>query len=226
MKFSKSILAVVLIAMSQAVMASGGVTLGSTRVVYDGNKDEASVTVRNKDTDKYYLIQTLVEPKDGVKAPFSITPPLFRLNAGKTNMLRIIGKTGQLPLDRESVYWLNVKAIPEAPAATNTLQVAIQTRIKLFYRPKNLSQGVEAAQSQLQWSHKGEELIVKNPTPYAISFSDITVSGKKVDNLEMVLPKDEQHFILPNGTQNAVNLTYTTITDFGGTYPETTAHIQ
>lgn len=51
--------------------------------------------------------------------------------------------TGEpLPADRESLFWMNVKAIPsldEKLANENTLQIAIQSRIKLFYRPSGLS---------------------------------------------------------------------------------------
>lgn len=39
---------------------------------------------------------------------------------------------GDLPVDRESVFWLNVKEIPKKSAEENVLQIAVRSRIKLF----------------------------------------------------------------------------------------------
>jgi P pilus assembly chaperone PapD len=43
-----------------------------------------------------------------------------------------------LPQDKESLFWLNIKAIPSASQVDNTLQIAIKTRIKLIYRPATM----------------------------------------------------------------------------------------
>jgi len=78
--------------------------------------------------------------KTGPKAPFLITPPLFRLDAKEDNVLRVVRTGGNLPGDRESLYWLNIKAIPSSKhvEGMNTLQIAINTRIKLLYRPSSI----------------------------------------------------------------------------------------
>ena len=75
------------------------------------------------------------------KHRFIITPPLFKLDPDKNNVLRIVNIEDTLPKDRESVYWINVKAIPAKSAENenkNVLQIAVRTRLKLFYRPKGL----------------------------------------------------------------------------------------
>ncbi len=43
-----------------------------------------------------------------------------------------------LPSDRESLFYYNVREIPPKTGKANTLQIALQTRIKLFWRPKAL----------------------------------------------------------------------------------------
>lgn len=43
-----------------------------------------------------------------------------------------------LPSDRESLFYYNVREIPPKSGKANTLQIALQTRIKLFWRPKAL----------------------------------------------------------------------------------------
>lgn len=229
MKCNKIVTAMLLMAASHSVFAAGGVVLGATRVVYNGSSKESSITVSNRNTEQYFLVQSWVDDKDGnKKVPFAITPPLFRLNAKNENMLRIVKTAGELPSDRESVYWLNVKAIPPAPAANesqNVLQLAIKTRIKMFYRPKGLPGKVEDAPAQLQWTHQGNQLIVKNPSAYSVTLGDVKIAGKEVSGVDLVLPKDEAHYALPAGSESAGNLTYTTITDFGGLTAPITSQI-
>lgn len=61
-----------------------GVIVGGTRVVYNSEKREASISVKNPEKSIPYLIQSWVESENGstaMKAPFIITPPLFRLDA-------------------------------------------------------------------------------------------------------------------------------------------------
>lgn len=229
MKIGKVSAAILLMAASHSVFAAGGVVLGATRVVYNATNKEASVTVNNRSNEQYFLVQSWVDDKNGnKKVPFSITPPLFRLNAKNENMLRIIKTAGEVPLDRESVYWLNVKAIPPAPApneAQNVLQLAIKTRIKLFYRPVGLAGKVEDAPATLQWSHQGNQLVVKNPSAYSVTLGEVKVSGKDVADVDLVLPKEEARYTLPAGSESASVLTYTTITDFGGLTTPMTAQI-
>jgi P pilus assembly chaperone PapD len=59
------------------------------------------------------------------KAPFIITPPLYRLDGGQKNIERIV-MTGSLPQEQESLFWLNIKAIPSASKQMNSLQIAVK----------------------------------------------------------------------------------------------------
>ncbi|MCL7707702.1 molecular chaperone, partial [Enterobacter kobei] len=94
---------------------------------------------------------------DTAKAPFMVTPPLFRLAAHQDNTLRVVRTGGTLPEDRESLYWLNIKSIPSAAKieGVNRLQIAIKTRIKLMYRPASVSGKPEDVASALKWHTEG-----------------------------------------------------------------------
>lgn len=219
--------AAALLLASTSALASNGVVLGATRVVYNADKKEASLTVDNhSDNKQYFLIQAWVDDKDGNKnVPFSVTPPLFRLNANKENMLRIV-KTGEgLPADRESVYWVNVKAIPPAPAPgeQNVLQLAIKTRIKLFYRPAGLPGKATDAPAALQWSVQGNDLVVKNPSAYSVTLDSVKMGGTEVKKVNLVLPKSDAHYTLPAGAARSGQVSFTTINDYGGVNPVKTA---
>ncbi len=97
--------------------------------------------------------------------------------------------TGALPQDRESLFWLNIKAIPSASTQMNALQIAVKTRIKLIYRPAELHASTPDEQaSQLRWRRTGNELQVNNPTAYVINFNEITLGGKKSMTCRMSYP--------------------------------------
>lgn len=199
-----------------ASVAHAGVIIGGTRVIYDGNKKEASISVNNPDVTPY-LIQSWIETLTGgaEKAPFIITPPLYRLDKDQQNVERII-LAGALPQDKESLYWLNIKAIPSAPKVTNSLQVAVKTRIKLIYRPETLKgTAPEELADKLTWSHSGDQLRVTNPTPYVMNFSQISVGGRQLEDVSYVLPGASAQFALPKGVSSGA-LTFTVINDYGG----------
>nr|VXZ84782.1 Chaperone protein focC precursor [Klebsiella pneumoniae] len=62
------------------------------------------------------LIQSWVDDlADNNKSPFIVTPPLFRLDAGDSNDLRVLLTSAQLPNDRESLFTLNIKVILPIP---------------------------------------------------------------------------------------------------------------
>lgn len=108
-----------------------------------------------------------------------MTPPLFRLNGGKENTLRVVKTAQALPEDRESVFWLSVKTVPpEAEGKGNHLQIAVRTRIKLFYRPASLVGLPEEAAKKVRWERSGNTLKAINDS-YYLSFSTVSVAGEK-----------------------------------------------
>ncbi len=211
-----------------AQCALAGVVIGGTRVIYDGNKAEAALTVSNPTEDTPYLIQTWVDNADAsdtTKVPFLITPPLFRLDAGQENALRIVRTGGNLPEDRESVYWLNVKSIPASKKSTqNQLEITVKARMKLFYRPAALV-GLKAddAYKSLVFSQQGNLLRVNNPTPFFISFYSLKVNNTEIKDAGMVAPKSNMSWPLPGSSAphipSLAHVSWQAITDFGGITP-------
>lgn len=206
----------------------GGFSLGSTRVIYDGSKKEATITVINSAANAPFLAQSWVTEYSQnkaqlAKAPFMVTPPLYRQDQGK-NVLRIIRTGGQIPDDRESVFWLNVKAIPaqsKANQGKNALQFAYVMRIKLFYRPASLSGNTEKAAEQLTFSRQGNTLVAKNTTPFYVTFNKLSVGGKEIKDAStlMVPPFGEQRYTVQSGISGN-QVSFLALNDFGGLLPE------
>ncbi|TEV79344.1 fimbrial biogenesis chaperone [Escherichia coli] len=183
--YSISFMATVLLLLlfaCHSTVANAAVALGATRVIYPANQKQVLLPVTNNDPASVYLIQSWIENAGDQKdTQFVITPPLFSMQGKKENTLRIINATNhQLPGDRESLFWVNVKAIPameKDQKNENTLQLAIISRIKMFYRPTNLAMAPEEAPAMLRFRRSGSKLTLINPTPYFI-----TVTNMKAGN--------------------------------------------
>lgn len=213
-----------------------GIQLNGTRVIYPANEREVSLSMIN-DGSEARLVQSWVDsgdvrerPEDS-KAPFIITPPMTRVDPGKGQTLRIIFSGATLPQDRESVFWLNVLEIPPKPVkkyndeSENYVQMAVRSRIKIFYRPQNLPDTPDAAVDKLTWrliSVKGSSAVMKciNMTPYNVSFSDVSFKNapvnRNVSKGGMCPAKSEHDFsISGDHLKSEGKLTLMSINDYG-----------
>ncbi|OLF52897.1 molecular chaperone FimC [Pseudomonas chlororaphis] len=201
--------------------AAAGVALGATRVIYPAGQKQVQLPVTNNDEKSTYLIQSWVENAGGQKdGRFVITPPLFAIQGKKENTLRIIDATNnQLPQDRESLFWLNVKAIPsmdKSKLSENTLQLAITSRIKLYYRPAKLDLPADQAASQLRFRRSTSSLLLINPTPYFLTVTELRTGTQELENA-LVPPMGETSVKLPSGSSGEIS--YRTINDYGSLTP-------
>jgi chaperone protein EcpD len=232
--------AIALAAALLAGHADASVTIGGTRVVYPLAQREVTVKLDN-DSKAPSLVQVWID--DGKadtapgesKAPFMVTPPIFRMEPQKSQTLRVIYTGDALPADRESVFWLNVLDIPPKPtgeaAESNTLQFAFRTRIKIFARPAKLEGQPEDAPAQLSWKlvpdpdGEGQALSVTNPTPYHVSFSEFAVDGGghsfKNDTGGMVAPEGTTVLAVPDmdGMDAGAKVHFTAISDYAAALP-------
>ena len=133
--------------------ASAGVVLNGTRFIYPAKSKEITVRLTNEGAQSV-LVQAWVDDGDAkqlpenTQAPFDLTPPVFRMDSKKSQVLRVRFSGADLPADRESLYWLNVLEVPPKPAVKdddNYMQLAFRYRLKLIYRPKGLSGSADAA---------------------------------------------------------------------------------
>ena len=201
-----------------------GVNVGATRVIYQSKEKEANLALSNSGEDGVpYLVQSWVSPyenRDASADEFIITPPLFRLDAKGQNILRIIATNAQnLPTDKESLFLLNVKAIPaksDEQNSQNVLQIALKTTIKLFYRPAGLKGSLEEAVKNLQWRADGGKLTVHNPSGFNVVVSDLQINNAASKGLpEVIKPGSTATTAIPLKNSDTLELTY--INEYGST---------
>jgi len=227
MKRYTSILSLLLILYSG--LSQAGVVVGGTRIIYPASEPEVQVTLKNTDNDKRYLVQSWVSNLDDSKAPFVITPPIYKLEESRQTLLHVVytGANTALPQDRESLFIMNVKsvsALPEELKNSNTLQFAIKSKIKLFYRPSALNgKSANSAWESLTFKRVNNQLVVKNPTPFYVTFGQLSLGGKDITPVKnqsaptaltmMVAPFSEQSFAIPANAKG--QLKWNAINDFG-----------
>ncbi len=210
-----------------AVGAYADISLNTTRVIFDGKNKEASLVVRNGANP--VLIQSWLEsntPGDKGELPFAITPALARMQVNGQQLLRVLyaGGANAMPLDRESVLWVNVQEIPQQAEAENTLQIAIRQRIKMFFRPTGLPGSAAEAPSALRWSidsADGKQVLkVQNPTAFHVSTTGIDMGSdadkQRISEAVMIAPGESKTFALKSGTVPASSVSFTAINDYGG----------
>lgn len=200
---------------------SNGVSLGATRIVYSSNIKQTNLVVTNSDKENNFLIQSWVSDIDGNKTTdFIVTPPLYILDANKENALRIMYVGKSLPKDKESLFWMNVKVIPslqEGLDKENTMQIAIQSRIKLFYRPSILPAYSEKMANEIKFFYQHGELIANNPTPYYITMVNLAVTNSPLPSSIMLNPLSQ--LTLGKINQNENTISFQTINDYGAQTP-------
>lgn len=209
---------------------SNGINLDSTRVIFDSEENSASIKVNNDSSDNLWLIRSWISEykSDEKSTSFIITPPLYRISPGESIQLKINSLNDNIPKNKESVFRINVLAIPpasnqEKQSKSKGVQFAINNRIKLFYRPHELNthENVAEIYKSLQFSSTINDIKVNNPTPYYITMDDVKVNGKKVTSINDFMVAPYSTLTIPE--KNAKTLNYTTINDYGGKTP--TQHI-
>ncbi|WP_043141954.1 fimbrial biogenesis chaperone [Aeromonas bestiarum] len=200
-----------------SLSAMASIQLSSTRLIFNEGDKEASITVRNKG--EVRLIQSWLEknkPTDPLP-PFAVTPPLAKLDLDSQQLLRVHYAGSGLPADRESMYWLAVQEIPQKADGQNVVQLAVQQRIKVFYRPQGLPGKAMEAPKALTLSLKEHKLTINNPTPYFINLSSAALGERDLGG-DTIAPFGS--LVLPAAGLAANGpLSLTIVNDFGAHMP-------
>lgn len=201
--------------------ARAAIALDRTRAIFPGSEKAISLSITNDSTSMPYLAQGWIDDAEGKKisGPLVVVPPLQRLEPQGKSMMRInaMPDVASLPQDRETLFYFNVREVPPKSERPNVIQLALHTKIKLFYRPKSI-----LPQKYSRWDNKlvlhkvSGGYRVENPTPYYMTVIGITAAPKvavpKGFQTVMIAPKSSA---LVQSAQFATPHV-TTINDFGG----------
>ena len=218
-----------LVAIAGISQSFAGISLDRTRLIITGNEASSSANLSNTSQSIPFLAQSWVEDANGKKitSPLVVLPPLQRINGGQKGVARV-SKTSdidKLPQDRESLFYLNVREVPPKPDQANVLQLAMQSRIKLFYRPTGIipKSRSEVWQDKITFQKQGNTWRADNPTPYYVTIISINSKliaegGKKLTDFPGVMVAPKSHLdIQVSGASESFTMMY--VNDYGG-HPE------
>lgn len=223
---NKPSITALLVLMTLSGVAHSSLTLNADRLVYSEKEGDATVTIHSNE-DRAYLVQSWLDAGDSTKAqklPFVVTPPLFRLAPKSDNVIRIVYLGNGLPADRESLFWLDVKGVPglneEESKVENRMVLAINNRIKFFFRPAGLKGEPGEAAKNINWSASGKRVVVKNTSPYNLVLSKIIVDKEAipvsvVDNNTVIAPFSDKTYNLKHTPANGSTVEWDAVNDFG-----------
>lgn len=202
--------------------AQAAISLDRTRAIFNGADKSMTLNIANDNKQLPYLAQAWLENAKQEKittGPLVVTPPVQRLEPGAKSMLRLASTpdVSKLPQDRESLFYFNLREIPPKSEKANVLQIALQTKIKLFYRPAGIQSKPNAVwQDQLVLNSVSGGYRIENPTPYYVTVIGLGGTEKEAKegkfDAVMLAPKSEQ--TVKAGRYGTPWLTY--INDYGG----------
>ena len=218
--------------------AQAEIVIDRTRLIYPATARGVTLNLRNE-ADSPRLVQVWIDEGDPQATPersdvpFTVTPPILRMEAGKSHALRVIyhpvPQTATTD-PQEVVYWLNVLGIRPTDAASHQLQLAFRTRIKLFLRPNALPGRAEDAVAALQWQLADDRpvLRVRNPSAFHVTLSSVALNLEGVEyrheNPPMLAPRSTAELIMPGWVvpwRGTPTLRFTTLDDYGATHEST-----
>lgn len=216
---SKMIIAASLVAC--CFQAHAAIALDRTRVIFPGNASSISLTISNENKAQPYLAQAWLEDvsRQKITTPLVVVPPMQRVEPGQKSSIRLqaLPATASLPQDRESVFWFSVREVPPRSEHSNVLQVALQTRIKVFYRPEAIIPEKYARwDNQLILNKVYDGYRIDNPTPYYISIISVAGSENEIvaKDFQPVMIAPKSSAVVKSKTSSTPWIT--TINDFGG----------
>lgn len=97
-----------------------------TRIVFNANDKATSLRIENQSDKLPYLAYSWIENEKGEKSDALLValPPIQRLEPKATSQVRVVkqASTTQLPGDRETLFFYNMREIPPAPIKAATMR--------------------------------------------------------------------------------------------------------
>lgn len=231
----KKVMALILIYLTCSQIHATVVMTG-TRVVFPSHLHDQKIQFQNKD-DIPNIVQIWLDTgnasstPDIADAPFIANPSIFKIHPKQGQVVRLLfsGNQTDYPQDRESLFFLNFSSIPaykKSDIDNNKLLFVIKSRVKVFFRPHNLSIAPHETGNHLYYQitrlPKGHRLTLINKSPYHANIANITTNSAQhnldisaLNNATIAPFSTLDHLFDTHPIANNFSLTIGLINDYG-----------
>jgi P pilus assembly chaperone PapD len=147
-----------------------GMVPDTTVVIVNEADGETSVSVTNTDATLALLHVTLEDIPEDKEPLLFVTPPLARVEAGKSQLVRFILQTST-PLTTQRLKRVIFEGMPQdrkpVEAGHARVGVTVRQNLPVILHPKGLAVN-RTPWTGLVWSLKNDQVSVHNPSPYIV----------------------------------------------------------
>ncbi|MHC8405988.1 fimbria/pilus chaperone family protein [Pseudomonas sp. TMB3-21] len=171
--FARPLIPVALVAatlLSSLQVHADGMVPNTSVVIVNEADGEASISVTNTDSSVALMHVTVENIPEDTESLVFVTPPLARVEASQTQLVRFILQT-EKPLQTQRLKRVIFEGIRQGKAAAAPgharVGVTVRQNLPVILHPKGLAPN-RTPWTDLQWSLKDGQLTVGNDTPYVV----------------------------------------------------------
>ena len=208
-----------LLVLGNPVKADGMVPDTSVVIVHEA-EGEAAVSVTNTDSQLALLHVTLLDIPEDTEPLLVVTPPLSRVEASKSQLVRFILQNQQ-PLLTQRLKRAVFEGMPQGRAATAAgharVGVTVRQNLPVIVHPKGLAPN-RTPWTDLTWTLRDGQLQVRNDTPYVVRLAQelllLPGNGQAMLPRTYVLPGEAISVPASGGQASTVRLQPATVYGF------------
>ena len=215
----KSVLCLAALMFSHSANADGMVPDTSVVIIHEA-EGEAAVSVTNTDNNLALLHVTLEDIPEDTEQLLVVTPPLSRVEASKSQLVRFILQSPE-PLRTQRLKRVIFEGMPQGRPATEAgharVGVTLRQNLPVIIHPKGLAPN-RTPWTGLTWTLKADQLQVRNDTPYVVRLAQelnlLPSGGKAMLPRTYVLPGEQLSVPATGGAATRVRLQPATVYGF------------
>lgn len=196
---------------------AAGLALSDTRLIIENGRSSGAVVMSNTGSTPF-LTKVWIEDVHGNKPEnVMVVPPVSLSVPNKFIRFQVsILNPLELPQDRETIFYLHTHSTPGNGSPDNTLNIAYNTSLKVFYRPKGLSGTMVQAIESLKWSLKNGVLTATNDSDFNISIVTVGLDKnyKQISGF-VIAPHDKAEFEVKEKYPKSVTVRWAAMDDYG-----------
>ena len=212
-------LATLALLLSLNAQADGMVPDTSVVIIHESD-GEAAVSVTNTDSNLALLHVTLQDIPEDSEPLLVVTPPLSRVESGKSQLVRFILQN-QAPLRTQRLKRAIFEGMPQGRAATEAgharVGVTVRQNLPVIVHPKGLAIN-RTPWTDLTWTLRNGTLQVRNNTPYVVRLAQelrlLPGDGQATLPRTYVLPGETLNVPATGGPATQVRLQPATVYGF------------